>query len=127
VSITKSFFKESNMSTFTISRLSIAALLPLLAMPSVSSADSTAATDACIQAFLSSDFAKERKVTVEKDSEPTFQPRNQSGLYTIEVVAKGRQSGKQVAHMVCEANTKGTIIALNGSPTSALVMPRTIR
>jgi hypothetical protein len=112
--------KEFDMSA-RAARVALASLLlPLLAAPAVSLADSTDAMDACVRAFLASEVAKDRKVVVEKDFESVPRPLALSGLYKIEVVATGRESGKQVARIVCQADTKGTIVALNGKPTSAV-------
>lgn len=102
-------------------RLALVAMLPLVAAPLVSFADSSAAMDACVQAFLTSDVAKDRKVTVQKDTGSLLRPLALSGLYRIEVVARGRHSGEQIARIVCHADAKGAIIALNGRPTSAVV------
>jgi hypothetical protein len=95
-------------------------LLSVLAAPAVSSANSTNAMDACVQAFLSSEVAKDRKVVVDKQSESVPRPLALSGLYKIQVVATGRESGKEVARIVCHADGKGTVVALNGKPTSAV-------
>jgi hypothetical protein len=100
-------------------RLALIAMLPIAAAPLVSFADSTNAMNACVQAFLASDVAKDRKVTVQKETDSVPRPLALSGLYRIEVVAKGRHSGQQVARIVCEADKKGNIVALNGRPTSA--------
>jgi hypothetical protein len=95
-------------------------LLSVLAAPAVSLADSASAMDACVQAFLSSEVAKDRKVVVEKQFESVPRPLALSGTYKIEVLATGRESGKEVARIVCHADNKGTIVALNGKPTSAI-------
>ena len=101
-------------------RLAVIALLPILATPLVSSADSSTAIDACVQAFLASDVAKDRKVTVRKETESVPRPLALSGLYRVEVIAKGRESGQQLARVVCHADTKGTIVAVNGRPSSTV-------
>lgn len=101
-----------------LSRLALAALV--LAAPLASHADSASAIDACVQTFLSSDLAKDRKVTVKKDINSVPRPLALSGLYKVEVVAKGRESGKQLARIVCHADQKGQIVALNGRPNSAV-------
>jgi hypothetical protein len=97
-----------------------AALLPVLAAPALSHADETTALNACVQTFLDSDLAKDRKVTVLKNADSVIRPLALSGLYRIEVVAKGRDSGKQIARIVCHADNSGTIVAVNGRPTSAV-------
>lgn len=105
--------------TTRLSRIVIAALV--VTAPAASFANSSAtAMDACVQAFLSSDLAKDRKVTIQTVSDSVPRPLALSGLYKIEVVAKGRESGKQLARIVCHADKKGTIVALNGRPTSAI-------
>jgi hypothetical protein len=101
-----------------LARLAVAALI--LAAPVASFADSAAAMDACLQTFLTSDLAKDRKVTVVKDMGPAPLPLTLSGVYKIEVVVKGRESGKQLARIVCQADQKGTILAVDGRPTSAV-------
>jgi hypothetical protein len=95
-------------------------LLPLLAAPAVSIADPSNAMEACVQAFLTSEVAKDRKVTVDKEFESVPRPLALSGLYKIQVVATGRESGKEVARIVCHADNKGTIVALNGKPTRSV-------
>jgi hypothetical protein len=101
-----------------LTRLAVAAAI--LAAPVVSFANSATAMDACVQTFLSSELAKDRKVTVQKNPDSVIRPLVLSGLYKIEVVAKGRESGKQLARIVCHADQKGTIVAVNGRPTSAV-------
>jgi hypothetical protein len=104
-----------------IKRLALAvALLPVLAAPALVHADETKAMDACVKTFLDSDLAKDRKVTVQTNSDSVIRPLVLSGLYKIEVVAKGRQSGKQLARIVCHADGTGTILAVNGRPVSAI-------
>lgn len=98
----------------------VVAALPVLAAPLVSHADDTRAVNACVQTFLDSDLAKNRKVTVQTFSDSVVRPIVLSGLQRIEVVAKGRESGKRIAHIVCHADSKGTIIAVNGRPSSAV-------
>lgn len=98
--------------------LAIAALLPVLAAPVASQANSGAAMDACVQAFLTTDVAKDRNVVVQKDAQSLVGPISMSGLYKIEVVARGRQSGKQIGRVVCHANSSGQIVALNGRPVN---------
>ena len=101
--------------------LAAAALLPLLA-PAFSHADETRAMNACVKTFLDSDLAKDRKVTINLSNDSVVRPLTLSGLYRIEVVATGRQSGKQLARIVCHANSKGAIVAVNGRPTSSVTL-----
>jgi len=98
----------------------VAALLPVLAAPALVHADETSAMNACVKSFLDSDLAKDRKVTVQTNSDSVVRPLALSGLYKIEVVARGRESGKQIARIVCHADHAGTIVAVNGRPTSAV-------
>lgn len=102
------------------SRLALAALV--LAAPVASFADtaSNAAMDACLQSFLASDVAKDRKVTVRKNLDSIPRPLELASLFRIELVAKGRDSGKQIARVVCHANQKGTIVAVNGLPAKSV-------
>jgi hypothetical protein len=101
-------------------RIALIALLPVLAAPLLGHADEKSAMDACIKTFLTSDLAKDRKVTVQTNADSVPRPITLSGLYRIEVVARGRESGKQLARVVCHADNSGAIVALNGRPTSAL-------
>lgn len=101
--------------------LAAAALLPVLA-PASSHADETSAMDACVKTFLESDLAKDRKVTVHLNNDSVVRPITLSGLYRIEVVAKGRESGRQLARIVCHADGSGAIVAVNGRPTSAVAL-----
>lgn len=102
------------------SRLAIAALVLAAPVSSFAGQSSAAAMDACLQTFLTSDLAKDRKVTVEKNLDTTPRPLALTSSYKIEVVVKGRESGKQLARVVCHADSKGTIVAVNGNPTSAI-------
>jgi hypothetical protein len=104
------------MSTF--SRFALAALV--LTVPVSSFAGTDAAVDACLQTFLESDLAKDRKVSVRKNLDAAPRPVALSGDYQVEVVAKGRESGKRLAHIVCRVDAKGTIVAVTGRPTSAV-------
>jgi hypothetical protein len=97
-----------------------AALMPVLAAPALVHADEASAMNACLKTFLDSDLAKDRKVTVQTNTDSVVRPLVLSGLYKIEVVAKGRESGKQLARIVCHADNSGTILAVNGRPTSAI-------
>lgn len=103
-------------------RIAFVALVPLLAAPVLSHADEKTAMDACVKAFLDSDLAKDRKVTVQTFDDSVPRPLPLSGLFTIEVVAKGRESGKQLARIVCHANDDGQIVAVNGRPHSAVAL-----
>ena len=106
-----------------IKRLALAvAALPILAAPLAGHADETRAINACVQTFLDSDLAKNRKVTVQTFGDSVVRPLALSGLNRIEVVAQGRESGKRIAHIVCHADSKGTIVAVNGRPASAVVL-----
>jgi hypothetical protein len=100
-------------------RLALIALLPVLAAPVLGHADEKSAMDACLKTFLESDLAKNRKVTVQTNADSVPRPLTLSGLYKIEVVAKGRDSGKQLARVVCHADSSGAIVAVNGRPSSA--------
>ncbi|HVF17043.1 MAG TPA: hypothetical protein VNA21_09030 [Steroidobacteraceae bacterium] len=101
-------------------RFALIALLPVLAAPVIGHTDEKSAMDACLKTVLDSDLAKDRKVTVQTNADSVPRPIALSGLYRIEVVAKGRESGKQLARVVCHADNSGTIVALNGRPTSAV-------
>jgi hypothetical protein len=119
VQSTWSSFKEFEMSA-RATRLALVAMLPIVASPLVSFAGPTTAIDACVQSFLTTEFAKDRKVTVRTENQSVPRPLALSGLYRVEVVAKGRESGQQLARIVCHADAKGTIVAVNGRPVSAV-------
>jgi hypothetical protein len=102
-----------------LSRIAVAALVLAAPVSSFAGAND-AALDACVQTFLSSDLAKDRKVTVRKLDEAVPRPIALSGLYKVEVIATGRETGKRLARVVCHADSKGTIVAVNGHPTSAV-------
>jgi predicted thioesterase len=107
------------------SRLALAAaLLPVLATPALSHADETIAVDACIQTFLDSDLAKGREVNVRRDEGSTT--RSSARSYNVEVVAKGHESGKQVARIVCRTDDSGTILAVD-RPASPAVLASSAR
>ncbi|HEY8538643.1 MAG TPA: hypothetical protein VIL28_07230 [Steroidobacteraceae bacterium] len=101
-------------------RLALAMLLPALTAPAAASAVTDHAVDACIQTFLMSDLAKNREVTVRKSSRVTPRPLAFSGRTRVTVIATGRESGKQLARIVCEVDAKGTVIAVNGRPAEAI-------
>jgi len=101
-------------------RLALVALMPVLAAPVLGHADEKSAMDACVKAFLDSDLAKDRKVTVQTYNDAVPRPLPLSGLYKIEVVAKGRESGRQIARVVCHADDNGQIVAVNGRPNTAV-------
>lgn len=110
-----------------LSRLAVAALVLAAPVSGFAATASNAALDACVQSFLATDIAKDRKVTVRKNTESSPRPIALSGLYQVEVIATGRQSGKQLARFVCVADSKGTIVAVNGrpvSPTESLALSR---
>jgi uncharacterized protein YdeI (YjbR/CyaY-like superfamily) len=103
----------------SISRLALVALIAVA--PTAGAKDaSTAAMDACMQAFLSSDLAQNRNVVLQKKPDSVPRPLALSGNYTIELVAKGRETGKQLARVVCHADRNGQIVAVNGRPSSAV-------
>lgn len=104
-------------------RLGRTALIALaLIGPATSFAHTDAAIDACVQAFLSSDVAKGRKVTVRTPAAYSYTPRPLllTSRSTVQVVAKGRDSGKQIARIVCETNGRGEIITVHGRPAAAI-------
>jgi len=103
-------------------RLALLTLLPALAAPVLSHADEKSAMNACVKAFLDSDLAKDRKVTVQTTNDSVPRPLPISGTYKIEVVAKGRESGRQLARIVCHADDSGQIVAVNGRPHAAVAL-----
>jgi ABC-type Fe2+-enterobactin transport system substrate-binding protein len=103
-------------------RLAIALLLPAIAAPAAASAKSDPALDACIQTFLMSDLAKNRAVTVQKTSYAAPRPIAFSGPAQVVVTATGRDSGKQLAQIVCSVDKKGNVVAVNGRPAAAIPM-----
>lgn len=103
-----------------LGRLALAALVVTAPVSSFAATASNAAVDACLQTFLTSDLAKNRKVTVQKDLSAAPGPLVLSRFVKVEVIATGRESGKQLARIVCHADAKGAIVAVNGRPTSSV-------
>jgi|GEM_PF-4179810 hypothetical protein len=101
-------------------RLALALLLPAVTAPAAAHTGTNDAVDACIQTFLASDLAKNREVTVQKSSHSMPRPLALSGRTQVVVTATGRESGKQLARIVCDVDTKGNVIAVNGRPSSAI-------
>jgi uncharacterized protein YkwD len=104
-----------------MSRIGQLALVALIAVaPAAGAKDaSSAAMDACMKTVLSSEAVQNRTVTVRTKYDSVPRPLALYGAYTVEVVAKGRDSGKQLARVVCHTDRNGTILAINGSPASA--------
>jgi hypothetical protein len=101
-------------------RLLLVALTALVAAPLLSQADAAtasdpdAAMDACVQAFVSASLEKQRSYTVEtRDAIPLSQLPS---TYRIQLTAKGKQSGKQLARATCIVNPSGVVLTLNGKP-----------
>ena len=93
--------------------LSVVAPLCLLSMSSV--ADSTAAMDACVKAFVNTSLSKDRAVAVQtvgvRSASLTQRPP-----YLIALTATGKQSGRRLAQATCRVSRSGAITALNGKP-----------
>ncbi len=102
----------------TISRtrtLMISALLPLIAAPSLShaaDAASDASMQACVEAFVSSSFEKDRRYSVVTSDVGDFDM--QASSYRIALTAKGKDSGKQLAKATCVVDRNGVSLTMNG-------------
>lgn len=95
-----------------------------LCLSTPSLADSTAAMEACVSAFVSTALPKDRAVAVQ-----TERPRSASLIqrkpYSIALTATGKQSGRRLAQATCRVDRKGTSLALNGKPVPVSGMGET--
>ena len=102
----------------TVSRtktMLIAALLPLVAAPALSHAETIAKTDAmdiCVKAFVSNKLEKDRPYSVVTSDAKTFDP--QSSTYLIALKATGKHSGKQFARATCVVGRDGVVLTVDG-------------
>lgn len=92
--------------------LMLAACAAAAAIPATSQAAGTNAMDNCIRTFVAEQLPKGRKIEVVK--------REMTPLYwgstrplTIQVQAKGKRSGKEIAAATCEMNGKGELVAMH--------------
>lgn len=87
----------------------------LLTAPMLAQANSDAAMDACVKAFVSTSLEKERPFSVRKE-EPADSPIDQynSRAYRISLKAVGKDSGKQVAKATCVVDRSGVVLSMNG-------------
>ncbi|HEY4368303.1 MAG TPA: hypothetical protein VGN07_13800 [Steroidobacteraceae bacterium] len=100
----------------SIATLSVAALLPLLAVPGLSRAGAEQAFDSCVKAFISSSLEKERPTTV-RFIDPVLSPLLRLDQnYRITLTAVGKYSGTKVAAATCITNRDGAVLSMNGKP-----------
>ncbi len=100
-----------------LNRLALAVLFA--AAPASAFAAAPDPMDQCVQAFLNSDAAKDRKVTVRKRSQLSRDAMRR-GSYRIEVVARTRDSGEQLARFTCHVDSKHRIVAVDGTPPATV-------
>ena len=79
-------------------------------------ADSTAAMDACVKAFVSTSVLKDRAVVAVATEAAPASSLTQRRSYAIVLLATGKQSGKRFAQATCRVDRNGTAIALDGKP-----------
>jgi hypothetical protein len=103
----------------TVSRtktLMITALMPLFAAPMLTHAESKSradvSLDACVKAFVSTKFEKERRYEVVTTNASDFDPHASS--YRISLAATGKQSGKKLARATCTVDRTGVFLTTNG-------------
>ena len=103
----------------TVSRtktLMITALMPLVAAPTLSHAEAVSRADAslnaCVKAFVSTKFAKERRYEVVTTNASDFDPHASS--YRISLAATGKQTGKKLARATCTVDRTGVYLSTNG-------------
>ena len=91
----------------------------VLAAPLASEAQTEAAMDACIKAFVATSLSPGHPIRIQKDA---YQPTASYGMsraITISLTAQGATSGKQLAKATCVVDRSGAVIALNGKPVPA--------
>lgn len=91
------------------------AVLPLFAAPLLSHADapaSDAAMDACVKAFVSSKFEKERPYSVVTKETSTYD--RDASTYRISLTATGKHSGKKFAKATCVVDRGSVVLSMNG-------------
>ncbi|MFL6620827.1 MAG: hypothetical protein ACJ8MH_19620 [Povalibacter sp.] len=101
----------------TVSRtktLLVTSLMPLFAAPMLAHAatPADASLDACVKAFVSTKFEKERRYSVVTTDASDFDPQARS--YRISLEAKGKQTGKKLAKATCVVDHSGVVLSMNG-------------
>jgi hypothetical protein len=101
----------------------LAAALPLFAAPVLSHAESATAKadatlDACVKAFVSTNFEKERPYSVVTTDTNHFDP--QAAAYRISLTATGKQSGKKLAKATCVVDRSGVTLTTDGKSAPVL-------
>jgi len=92
----------------------IAVSAPLFAAPAVSFASEADAMTACVNAFVSANLPKEQKFSVRTVDLVRTPMDIHTRAYTINLTAKGVESGKQFAAGTCVVKSDGTLVVLNG-------------
>jgi hypothetical protein len=100
-----------------IKAMMIGIAVPLCLTATLSVADSDAAMNACVKAFISTSVPKDRTVAVRTESSASLLQRRRP--YAIALTATSR-TGQQLATATCRADRNGTIEALNGKPLPSL-------
>lgn len=107
--------------------LLLCAALPLLAAPLLTHADATAdeaAMDACVKAFVSSKFEKDRPYSVVTKTTSSYDAAASS--YRISLTATGKHSGKKFAKATCVVDRGSVVLTMNGKsydlPVEATVL-----
>lgn len=97
-----------------------AALLPLLALPSLQAqAADDAQMDACIKAFIASNIEKDRPVSVVKLPYLGVATNGAPTEYTINLSARLKDSGKRIAKGTCAVKGDEVVLTVNGKPAQA--------
>jgi hypothetical protein len=86
----------------------------LLTAPMLTQANSDAAMDACVKAFVSTSLEKERPFSVRKEESVDSPIDQHSRAYRISLKAVGKHSGKQVAKATCVVDRSGVVLSMNG-------------
>jgi hypothetical protein len=104
---------------------SIVALLSLSLLPSLSHADRTgrnAAMDACIQAFVATNFEKGRPVSVKKEEIAVGPLDWHARSYRIGLQAIGADSRQRIARAICVADRNGAVLSMSQLPVRPLLL-----
>ena len=84
---------------------------PLLAhAETVNRAD--ASLEACVKAFVNTNFQKERRYSVVTSNTSSFDP--QTSAYRISLAATGKESGKKLARATCTVDRNSVVLSTNG-------------
>jgi hypothetical protein len=105
--------------------LLMSSLLSMSASPLLAHAESVnradASLDACVKAFVSTNFQKERRYSVVTSNTSGFDP--QTSAYRISLAATGKESGKKLGRATCTVDRNSVVLSTNGKnyvvPTSS--------